>query len=63
MRRRGFVPRAKPGSGPASSSNAADNRYAQVEQDNKQDDEFGYTLYSGGPDRIGWLLNIHQVFI
>ena len=40
---------------------ATSKRFAEIEERNTRDDQFGFFHYGSGPSKIGWILNMKSV--
>lgn len=40
---------------------ATSKRFAEIEERNAQDEQFGFVHYASGPSKTGWILNMKSV--
>lgn len=41
---------------------ATSKRFAEIEERNTRDDQFGFVHYGSGPPKTGWILNMKSVY-
>lgn len=41
--------------------NALEQRFAEIDRRHDLEEQFGFEQYNSGPERLGWLINMHSV--